>query len=148
MQFLWKYVDDLVGKGLTFGVLADLLIYASATFVPLALPLAILLASLMTFGSLGENYELTAMKSAGISLIRIMYPLILLMIVISIAAFFYSNISLPFFNLKMRSLLFDIQQQRPELQIKEGAFYNGIENYSIRIGKKDASTNLLHNIKI
>ncbi len=148
MQFLWKYVDDLVGKGLTFGVLADLLIYASATFVPLALPLAILLAALMTFGGLGENYELIAMKSAGISLIKIMYPLILLMIVIGIAAFFYSNISLPFFNLKMRSLLFDIQQQRPELQIKEGAFYNGIENYSIRIGKKDASTNLLHNIKI
>jgi len=148
MQFLWKYVDDLVGKGLTFMVLADLLMYASATFVPLALPLAILLASLMTFGSLGENYELTAMKSAGISLVRIMYPLIALMIIISIAAFFYSNISLPFFNLKMRSLIYDIQQKRPELQIKEGAFYNGIENYSIRIGKKDASNNLLQNIRI
>lgn len=88
MQFLWKYVDDLVGKGLTFGVLAELLLYASATFVPLALPLAILLASLMTFGGLGENYELTAMKAAGISLTKIMYPLILLMIVISISAFF------------------------------------------------------------
>jgi lipopolysaccharide export system permease protein len=148
MQFLWKYVDDLVGKGLTFVVLADLLMYASATFVPLALPLAILLASLMTFGSLGENYELTAMKSAGISLLRIMTPLIALMIIISVTAFFYSNISLPFFNLKMRSLIYDIQQKRPELQIKEGSFYNGIENYSIRIGKKDASNNLLHNIKI
>jgi lipopolysaccharide export system permease protein len=148
MQFLWKYVDDLVGKGLTFGVLSDLLIYASATFVPLALPLAILLASLMTFGSLGENYELIAMKAAGISLIRIMYPLITLLFVISIAAFFYSNISLPFFNLKMRALFYDIQQQRPELQIKEGAFYNGIGNYSIRIGKKVASTNLLYNVRI
>lgn len=148
MQFLWKYVDDLVGKGLTFGVLGDLLLYASATFVPLSLPLAILLASLMTFGSLGENYELTAMKAAGISLIRIMYPLIVLLFVICIAAFFYSNISLPFFNLKMRSLIYDIQQQRPELQIKEGSFYNGIGNYSIRIGKKVASTNLLYNVRI
>jgi lipopolysaccharide export system permease protein len=148
MQFLWKYVDDLVGKGLTFGILSELLLYASATFVPLALPLAILLAALMTFGSLGENYELTAMKSAGISLIRIMNPLIILMVFISISAFFYSNYSLPYFNIKMRSLLFGIQQQRPEVNIKEGVFYNGIEGYSIKIGKRDNSTGLLHHIRI
>jgi lipopolysaccharide export system permease protein len=148
MQFLWKYIDDLVGKGLTFVIVAELLVYASATFVPLALPLAILLASLMTFGGLGENYELTAMKAAGISLTKIMYPLIILMLTISIAAFYYSNISLPYFNWKMRSLLYDIQQKRPELQIKEGVFYNGIENYSIKIGKKDINTNLIHDIRI
>jgi len=148
MQFLWRYIDDLVGKGLTFGILSELLMYTAATFVPLALPLAILLAALMTFGGLGENYELIALKSAGISLIRIMYPLILLMVLISIGAFFYSNISLPFFNWKMRALLYDIQQQRPELQIKEGIFYNGIENYSIRVGKKNANSNLLHHIRI
>jgi lipopolysaccharide export system permease protein len=122
--------------------------YAAASFVPMALPLAVLLAALMTFGGLGENYELTALKSAGISLKRIMYPLFILIAFISIAAFFYSNISLPYFNWKMRSLIYDIQQQRPELQLKEGTFFNGIENYSIRIGKKDPKTNLIHNIKI
>lgn len=148
MQFLWKYVDDLVGKGLGLGVLSELLLYATATFVPLALPLAILLAALMTFGNLGENYELTALKASGISLMRIMKPLMVFMFIICVLAFFYSNISLPFFNWKMRALLYDIQQQRPELQIKEGAFYNGIENYSIKIGKKDNRTNLLHNIRI
>jgi lipopolysaccharide export system permease protein len=148
MQFLWKYVDDLVGKGLSIGVLSELLMYASATFIPLALPLAILLASLMTFGNLGENYELTALKSSGISLWKIMYPLILMVVTISIIAFFYSNISLPFFTCKFRSLLYDIQQQRPELQIKEGIYYNGIEGYSIKIGKKDVNTSLLLNLKI
>lgn len=148
MQFLWKYVDDLVGKGLTIDILLELLLYASATFVPLALPLAILLASLMTFGNLGENYELIALKSSGISLWKIMYPLILLMSVVAILAFFYSNISLPYYNLKFRSLLYDIKQHKPELQIKEGVYYNGIEGYSIKIGKKNHQNNFLYNIKI
>ncbi len=148
MQFLWKYIDDLVGKGLTFSVITQLMIYASATFVPLSLPLAVLLAALMTFGNLGENYELTALKAAGISLTKVMYPLIVLMFTISIAAFFYSNISLPFFNWKMRALLYDIQNQRPDVKIKEGVFYNGIENYSIKIGHKDPSSNLLLNVRI
>lgn len=148
MQFLWKYVDDLVGKGLTFNILAELILYASATFVPLALPLAILLSALMTFGGLGENYELTALKAAGISLTRILYPLVVCIIIISASAFFYSNYSLPFFNWKMRALLYDIQTQRPELQIKEGVYYNGIENYSIKITKKDTKTNLLYGLKI
>ncbi|MGC8804302.1 MAG: LptF/LptG family permease, partial [Bacteroidales bacterium] len=145
---MWKYVDDLVGKGLSIGVLAELLLYASATFVPLALPLAILLASLMTFGNLGENYELTALKASGISLWQIMYPLILLMGVVSILAFFYSNVSLPYYNLKFRSLLFDIQQHRPELQIKEGIYYNGVDGYTIKIGKKNYRTNMLYQLKI
>jgi len=148
MQFLWKYIDDLVGKGLTFVIVGKLLLYATATFVPLSLPLAVLLASLMTFGSMGENYELTAIKSAGISLTRTLRPLVILMIAVSISAFYYSNFSMPFFNMKMRALLFDIQQQRPELSIKEGIFYNGIDNYSIRIGKKDSKTNLLYNLQL
>ncbi|HEY9124270.1 MAG TPA: LptF/LptG family permease [Bacteroidales bacterium] len=148
MQFLWKYVDDLVGKGLGYDVLLELLFFASATFVPLALPLALLLSAIMTFGNLGENFELTALKASGISLWRIMYPLILLIAAISIAAFFYSNISLPYFNWKFRALLFDIQQQRPELQIKEGVYYNGIQGYVIKIGDKDVRTNQLKNIKI
>ena len=114
----------------------------------MALPLAILLASLMTFGNLGENLELTALKSAGISLQRIMTPLILLVILISIGAFFFSNNVLPRANLKSRSLLWDIQQQRPELNIKPGTFYNGIEGFSIYISKKDPKTNLLKKVLI
>ncbi len=147
MQFLWKYIEDLVGKGLEFGVITELLMYTSASLIPMALPLAILLASIMAFGNLGENFELTALKSSGISLQRIMSPLIVITILISIAAFFFSNNVLPYTNLKMRSLLYDIQRQRPELQIKEGIFYNGIEGYSIRVEKKDAN-NTLHDIRI
>jgi len=148
MQFLWKYIDDLVGKGLDLPTLAELLMYFSISFIPMALPLAILLASLMTFGNLGENLELTALKSAGISLQRIMTPLIVLVILISIGAFFFSNNVLPRANLKSRSLLWDIQQQRPELNIKAGTFYNGIEGFSIYIAKKDPKTNLLKKVKI
>lgn len=148
MQFLWKYIDDLIGKGLDIAVISELLLYTSAGLVPLALPLAILLSSLMTFGNLGENFELTALKSAGISLQRIMIPLIILTILISIGAFYFSNNVLPYTNLKMRSLLYDIQQQRPEMQIREGIFYNGIENYSIKIADKNYRTNMMYDIKI
>ena len=148
MQFLWKYIDDLVGKGLQFDVIAELMIYTSASLVPLALPLAILLSSIMTFGNLGENYELTAIKASGISLMRIMRPLIVVNLIIVISAFFFSNNVLPVANLKMRSLLYDIQQQRPELQIREGVFYNGIDGYSIKIGRKDFRTNMLYNVLI
>jgi len=148
MQFLWKYIDDLVGKGLTFSTLSELLLYTSASLVPMALPLAILLAALMSFGNMGENLELLALKAAGISLYRIMIPLALLTLVISVLAFFFSNNVLPIANLKMKSLMRDIQQQKPELQIKEGIFYNGIQNYSIRIGKKDRKTGVLYDITV
>jgi lipopolysaccharide export system permease protein len=148
MQFLWRYIDDLVGKGLQFNVLMELMVYTAATLVPLALPLSLLLSSIMTFGNLGEHYELTALKSAGISLQRIMTPLITITLFISIGAFLFSNHVLPIANLKMRSLLYDVQRQRPELQITEGVFYNGIQGYSIRIGKKNMKTNLLRDIKI
>jgi lipopolysaccharide export system permease protein len=148
MQFLWKYIDDLVGKGLEVHIITELLVYTAASLVPMAIPLAVLLASLMNMGSLGENYELTAIKAAGISLQKTMRPLIILSFLIAVMAFLFSNYVLPVTNLKMRSLLYDIQQQRPELQIKEGVFYNGIDNYSIYIGKKDYETNLLKNIKI
>lgn len=148
MQFLWKYIDDLVGKGLEFSVIAELLAYTAASFVPLSLPLAVLLSSLMTFGNMGENNELLALKSAGISLERIMFPLIILTIFISFGAFFFANNTLPVINLKMRSLLYDVRRQRPELQIKEGVFYNGIEGYSIKIDHKEPETNKLKQIKI
>jgi lipopolysaccharide export system permease protein len=148
MQFLWKYVDDLVGKGLEWYVITELLFYASSTFVPLALPLAILLSSLMTFGNLGENYELVAMKASGISLRRIMRPLILLSIVISITAFFFSNNILPIANLKFHSLLYDVRQTKLTLNIKEGIFYNGIEGFTIRINEKDQEKNIIRDVMI
>ncbi len=138
MQFLWKYIDDLVGKGLEWHVVAQLLFYASTTFVPLALPLAILLSSLMTFGNFGERYELVAMKSAGISLSTIMRPLIVLSVLISIGAFFFSNNILPVSNLKFKSILYDVRQQKLALNIREGIFYNDIDGYVMRIGKKES----------
>lgn len=137
MQFLWKYIDDLVGKGLQWHVVAQLLFYASTTFVPLALPLAILIASLMTFGNLGERYELVAMKSAGISLSKIMSPLVVLSVLISIGAFFFSNNILPISNLKFKSILYDVRQQKLSLNIREGIFYDDIEGYIMRVGKKE-----------
>ncbi|MGC9471686.1 MAG: LptF/LptG family permease [Bacteroidales bacterium] len=148
MQFLWKYIDDLVGKGLNIAVISELLLYTSASLVPLALPLATMLASIMTFGNLGENNELIAMKSAGISLQRIFSPLIFLSVLISLGAFFFANNMLPQANLKMRALLYDVQRQRPELNIKAGQFYNGIDGYSIKIDEKEPRTNLLRNIMV
>ncbi|MEJ5315787.1 MAG: LptF/LptG family permease [Tenuifilum sp.] len=148
MQFLWKYIDDLVGKGLSWDVIAELLLYASAGLLPMALPLATLLASLMTMGNLGENNELLAMKSAGISLPRILTPLIVLTIFISVGAFFFSNNVLPYTNLKISTLLYSVKQQKPELIIKEGVFTNLIEGYSIKVGDKDPNTGLMRRILI
>jgi len=148
MQFLFRYINDLIGKGLEFNIIAEFMLYLSTSMVPMALPLALLMAALMTFGNLGEFNELTALKSSGISLQRIMMPLIILTLIISIGAFFFSNHILPIANLKMRSLLWDIQQQKPEFQIIEGIFYNGIEGYSIRIGKKSTKNEMLYNIRI
>jgi lipopolysaccharide export system permease protein len=148
MQFLWRYIDELVGKGLEIKVIAELLAYASASLVPMALPLAILLSSLMTFGNLGEYHELTALKASGISLQRIMFPLMVLVFIISIGAFFFANNVMPYTNLKMKSLIYDVRQQRPELHIQEGEFFNGIDNYSIRANKKNPVTNVMYDLKI
>ncbi len=148
MQFLWRYIDDLVGKGLEMPVIAELLMYTSASLVPMALPLAVLLASIMTFGNLGEHNELLGFKSAGISLHKIMAPVVVLVAFITIGAFLFNNNLLPITNLKMRSLLYDIQKQNPELQIKQGIFDNTIEGYSIRVEEKDSRTSLLKGIQI
>jgi lipopolysaccharide export system permease protein len=148
MQFLWKYVDDLVGKGLDWHVLAELLFYASFGLLPYAFPLSMLLASIMTFGELGENYELVAMKSSGISLFRIMKPLILGAVLISCTAFFFANYVLPHTNLRFTTLLYSVKQQRPEMVLKEGVFTNDIDGYSIRVGKIDSWNNCLHDILI
>lgn len=148
MQFLWKYIDDLVGKGLDFITVAQLLFYASVTFVPMALPLAILLASLMTMGNLGENYELVAAKSSGISFRKIMMPLVFLSVFISGLAFYFSNQVLPVANLKMFSLLFDVTEQKPALNIQEGVFYKDIDGYVIKVGEKDRDGQTIHRILI
>jgi lipopolysaccharide export system permease protein len=136
MQFLWKYIDDLVGKGIEFAVFAKLLIYVAASLVPMALPLSILLSSLMTFGNLGENYELVAFKSAGISLKRILRPLSFVIFILSIVAFLFSNYWLPVANLKSKSLLYDIKQQKPTMDIQPGIFSNELEDYTIRVQNK------------
>ena len=148
MQFLWKYIDDLVGKGLEWYIIAELMLYTSASLVPMALPLAILLSSIMTFGNLGENYELVALKASGLSLQRIMSPLIITSIIISGLAFYFSNVILPVANLKMGALLWDVTQQKPALNIKPGVYYNGIEGYSIKVKGKDSDNHTLEEIII
>ncbi len=148
MQFLWRMIDELVGKGLPFSIIGEFLMYACIGLVPLALPLAVLLSALMTFGNMGEFFELTAIKASGISLQRIMSPIIILVIFISIGAFFFSNNVVPYTNSKMRSLRYDVQHLRPEVSIQEGVFFKGIDNYSIRVSKKDPVSNMLFDIKI
>lgn len=148
MQFLWKYVEDMVGKGLETHVLAELFTYAALSLVPMALPLAILLASLMTFGNLGERYELLAIKAAGISLLKAMRPLIILMVLICVGAFFFQNNVIPKINVKLRSLMISVRQKSPELDIPEGSFYSGIENYNIFVKTKDKETGTLRDVMI
>jgi lipopolysaccharide export system permease protein len=148
MQFLWRYVGDLVGKGLSLSVLGEMLFYASFGVLPYAFPLAMLLASIMTFGSLGENYELVAMKSAGISLFRIMKPLIFIAVFIAASAFYFSNNILPKTNLKFTTLMVSVKQQRPELVLQEGVFTDEIDGYNIKIGSKNKKTNVLYDLLI
>ena len=148
MQFLWKYIDDLVGKGLSVGLLGELFFYAAVSMVPMALPLAILLASLMTFGNLGEKFELTAMKASGISLLRVMAPLIILVSGISVGAFFFQNDVLPRAQVKMWTLLFSMRQKSPEVEIPQGVFYDQIPGYSLYVKHKNQDTGLLYGVMI
>ena len=148
MQFLWRYIDELVGKGLSIDVVAELFFYAALSMVPLALPLSILLASLMTFGDLGEHIELTALKSSGISLTTIMRPLAILMTVVAIGAFFFQNNVLPKSQVKMWTLLFSMRQTSPTLDIPEGAVYSQIPGYNIFVKKKDKERDMLYNLLI
>ncbi|NLY22433.1 MAG: YjgP/YjgQ family permease [Bacteroidales bacterium] len=148
MQFLWTYIDELAGKGLSMGIILQLMYYASATFVPMALPLAILLSSLMTYGNLGENYELIAAKASGISLWQLMKPLVIIAIILTGVTFYFSNNILPKANLKMMSLLRDVRQQKPTLNIREGIFNKDLDNYVIKVGKKDKDGKHIENIVI
>ena len=136
MFFLFKYVDDLIGKGFEWYVIAELMMYASASNVAMALPLAILLSSIMTFGNLGENYELVAIKSAGVSLRKAMQPLLVLIMCLALGSFFFSDYMLPKANLKYGSLLWDVRNKKLSFLIKPGVFNNSIPGYSMRVERK------------
>ena len=148
MQFLWKYIDDIVGKGLETSLLLKLIGLFTLTIIPMALPLAILLASTMVIGNLGENNELTAYKTGGLSLIRVMGSLIVFTIFLAFGAFYFSNNTLPKVHLKFYSLLFDIRKQKPALDIKEGVFYRGISGFAIKVHHKDEDNKTLYGIMV
>lgn len=148
MQFFWVYMDELIGKGLGIWMILQLLFYMSATMVPLALPLGILLSSIMTFGNLGESMELVAIKATGISLLRFMRPLLLLIIAIGGLAFLFNNNIIPVANLKALSLLYDLRNSKPALNIRAGQFNKDIEGYSIRVGEKDKNGHAIRDVMI
>lgn len=148
MQIIWKYIDDLVGKGLDFFTLIKFIIYASATLVTLALPIAILLSSIMTFGKLGENFELVAIKSSGISLLRFMRPLFFVSLVLCGITFLFANYVIPYANLKFAVIYNDIYRKSPAFDLKEGVFYNGFKGYSIKVAKKEKDKSTLGGVLI
>lgn len=148
MQLLWLYVDELVGKGIPMDVLMKFFYYAALTLVPKSLPLAVLLAALITFGNFGERMELTAMKAAGVPLLRVMSPLVAFSIGLGMMSFYFQNVTVPYANLQLQTLLISMKQKSPELEIPEGAFYDGIENYNLYVKKKDNNTGMLYGVVI
>ena len=148
MQWIWLYVDELVGKGLEMRILAELFFHMSITFIPMALPLALLLASLMCFGNFGEHYELVAMKASGISMWRVMRPLVVFSLILSGLAFIISNNLIPVATLKARTLLFDVQRKKLAFNIKEGVFYRDIDNYVIYVESKGDDGSSIYGVKI
>jgi lipopolysaccharide export system permease protein len=148
LQFLWMYIDELAGKGLEFSILSELLFQFALSFVPTALPLAILLAALMTFGNMGEFSELTALKSSGIPLMRIMRSLMVMIFILVGVSFFFSNYVLPYSNRQARLLLYDIRRKRPDINLQAGSFNNDIDGFSIKVTSKDPATNRLDNLII
>ncbi|MCW3107559.1 MAG: YjgP/YjgQ family permease [Segetibacter sp.] len=148
MQFFWLYIDDLVGKGLDIGTLGHLTGLVAINWVPLALPLALLLSSIMTFGNLGESFELVAIKSAGIPLLRFMQPLFIVSVLIAGISFLFANNIMPVAALKLNTLKYDIIVSKPAFDIKEGIFYDKIEGYVIKIGSKSKDGNTIKNVII
>lgn len=146
MQFFWLWIDDFVGKGLDAGTILKFVWYQSAVLIPLALPLAVLLSSLMTFGNLGETFELVAIKSAGISLLRFMRPLFVVAIIIAIGAFLFSNYVIPVANLKSRTMLADIVLAKPSFLVKEGVFNDKLDGFAIKIGKKEDNDSVIRDV--
>ncbi len=148
MQFLWRYVDELVGKGLEMSVMAQFFLYSALTLVPVSLPLAVLLASLITFGNFGERYELLAMKAAGISLLKIMRPLVFFVCGLVGVSFYFQNVVGPIAQAKLGTLILSMKQKSPELDIPEGVFYSEIPDYNLKIAKKDRKTGMLYDVLI
>lgn len=148
MQFLWRYIDDLIGKGLSMDVLAEFFWYMALIMVPQALPLAILLSSLITYGNLGESSELTAIKAAGVSLIQSFKGLIVVSVIIAFGSFYFQNEVAPHAQMKLAQLMISMKQKSPELEIPEGVFYNGIPQTNLYVEKKDLTTGKLYNIMI
>lgn len=148
MQSLWKYIDDLVGKDLDLITVGKFLWYASASLLILAIPIAILISSIMTFGNLGESFELVAIKSSGVSLLRFMRPIIIFTLFLCVVSFFFGNNVIPVANLKFKTLYYDISFKKPALNLKEGRFYTQIPGYAIKIGKKDKDQKTIHNVVI
>ncbi|MEG1564192.1 MAG: LptF/LptG family permease [Bacteroides sp.] len=148
MQFLWRYVDDLVGKGLELSVLAQFFFYSAVTLIPVSMPLAVLLASLITFGNFGERYELLAMKAAGISLLKIMRPLIVFVCLLVCISFYFQNVVGPIAQAKAGTLLLSMKQKSPEVDIPEGVFYSDIPGYNLKVAKKDRKTGVLYDVLI
>jgi lipopolysaccharide export system permease protein len=148
MQFLWKYLDELVGKGLETSVIVELMFYAAMNLVPMAFPLSVLMASVMTFGNLGERFELIAIKASGVSLLKIMKPLIIFNIIVTFIAFLLANEVIPVTNAKFAALLWSVRSQRPEMIVKEGIFSNEIDGYSIKVNKRSDNSDLLYGIMI
>ena len=137
MNVLWRYIDELVGKGLDPGTIIELLCYATINMIPMALPLATLLAAIMTMGNLGENYELLAMKSAGMSLPKIMRPLLVVVSILAVGSFFIANNLVPYANKKFFRTIYDIRQMNQTLEFQDGLFFNGIDGMSIRVGHQN-----------
>ena len=148
MQLLWLYVDELVGKGIPMDVLMKFFYYAALTLVPKSLPLAVLLAALITFGNFGERMELTAMKAAGVPLLRVMRPLVAFSIALGVVSFYFQNVTVPHANLQLQRLLISMKQKSPELEIPEGVFYDGIENYNLYVKEKNKDTGVLYGVVI
>ena len=148
MQFLWLWIDDLIGKGLEASIIAELIFNQSTTLIPLALPISMLLSSIMTFGSLGQHYELVAMKAAGVPLRKIMMPIFIFGIFLTLAAFYIINITVPNAFMKSRALLYDVSEKKPTFNIREGIFYNGIDGYSIKVSKKDPDNETINDVMI
>lgn len=148
MLFLWKYIDDLIGKGLEWHVTARLLFYSLADLIPNALPLAILISSLMTFGNLSESYEMVALKASGVSIYRALRPVFIIICILSLVTFYISNILIPIANLEAKSLLFDVRNKKPAFDLKEGIFYDGVDGYQIKVGKKNKDNETIEDVLI
>jgi lipopolysaccharide export system permease protein len=148
MNFLWKYIDELVGKGLGFGMIVEFIFYGTTFMIAMGFPLATLFAAIMTMGNLGENYELLALKSAGVSLPRIMFSLFIVTIFMATASFFVSNNLVPYSNRKIFALMYDVKEQKHRIEFNDGQFFNGVENMSIRVEHQDPVTGLLRDLLI